>query len=65
MAISMSDQRKLLAAGFVLFRLELREKKIKVTRTPGCWRTYQNYQTRAGCQRAWRVLMANDLYIPA
>jgi len=65
MALTMNDQRKLLDAGFILFRLELGEKKIKRTKRPGCWRTYQNYQTQAGCQRAWGVLMANDLYISA
>ena len=38
--MSLSDQRKLIDAGFFIFRLELESKLIKVARTPGSWRTY-------------------------
>ncbi|MBA7577112.1 hypothetical protein ES708_18958 [subsurface metagenome] len=63
MALSTQDQGKLLAAGYVLYRLELREKRIKVTRSPGCWRTYGKYETQRECQKTWDFLMMNDLYI--
>jgi len=65
MAISMSDQRKLLTAGFVLLRLELRDKKIKITRTPGTWRTYKKYPTQKACKDAWDFLMINDKAVSA
>jgi len=63
MASSLQDQRKLLAAGFALFRLDLEKKEIRVTRKPGCWSKYGEYQTKMECKKVWDVLMANDLCI--
>jgi len=63
MAMSLQDQRKVLAAGFALYRLELRAKKIKVTRKPGSWRIYDTFITQRECQLTWNFLMMNDMNI--
>jgi len=63
MAISMIDQKKLLDAGFGLFRLELEIVTIKTIKVPGCWRTYKKYPTKRECKAAWNFLMMNDMYI--
>ena len=65
MVMTMADQRKLTRKGFTLFRLELREKKIKWTREPGCWMSYQKYPTQTQCRKAWNSLMLDNLYIEA
>ena len=63
MGISVRDQKKLLDGGFGLYRLELEKKTIKITRTPGSWRTYRKYPTKKECQEAWDFLMVNPIYI--
>lgn len=60
MAMSLRDQKKLTDAGFFLFRLELREKKIKIARTPGNWKTYMTFPTQKKCQEKWDFLMINN-----
>lgn len=63
MAMSISDQSKVLAAGFVLYRVELGGKKIKIARKPGSWETYGEYRTQRECKLKWAFLMTNSLYI--
>jgi len=63
MALSLQDQRKVLAAGFRIFRLELLDKKIKVADSPGRWKTWANCGTKKLCNVNWKFLMSNDKYI--
>jgi len=63
MAMSIQDQRKILAAGFKIFRLVERDKKIKIIKAPGSWRTYGKYQTQKECKHNWDFLMMNDMYV--
>lgn len=60
MALRIRDQRKLIEAGYELFRLELHEKRIKMISRPGCWSSYKKYRTQKECQEAWDFLMSND-----
>jgi len=63
MGLGTSDQGKVIAAGFTLFRLEVGGKQIKTTRLPGCWRLYGNYRTQRECRMKWDFLMSNDMHI--
>lgn len=65
MAMTLSDQKKLIDAGYTIFRLELERKLIKTSRTPGSWRKYGEYRTKRDCQSRWNFLMMNNKYIGA
>jgi hypothetical protein len=55
------SRKKLLLAGYKLYRARLDDKSIWICdTTPGSWRLYDRYPSKAATQRAFDTLLKDD-----
>jgi len=54
----MGDVKKVRAAGFQVFKLDIIKKAIYENAGTGAWRLYGKYDTKTEAEKNWKALMA-------
>ena len=60
MSLSITDQAKVMKAGFRIFRVDPIRKQITEAKSPGGWGPHSNYKTKVELHCAWNKLMQED-----
>ncbi|MCU7494745.1 MAG: hypothetical protein HF314_12110 [Ignavibacteria bacterium] len=51
---------KLFKAGFKLYRQDFENLRIKIATTPGAWKTFEKFPSKAALIRRWNEIMQDD-----
>lgn len=60
MSLSLSDQVKIMKAGFRIFRIDLIRKEIREANSPGGWKVHSTYKSKVSMLGAWNQLMQDE-----